>query len=218
MIANRSSGLFQEELGHVERAPDRSYSLAALGRRARAAESARLEIVCWATNRGFKSHRLREMGTEFSREAGVLYEAAMNAALEEAKLAIAHNDVPVGAVAVVAGRVVASAHNERELRGDPTAHAEMLVLKSLAERAAGWRMSSVSLIVTLEPCVMCAGAIVAARIERVVFGAQDPKGGACGSVYNVCSDPRLNHEVDVVPGVMEDRCGEILTRFFSEKR
>jgi tRNA(adenine34) deaminase len=145
-------------------------------------------------------------------------EEAMAATLTEAEAALAHDDVPVGAVAVVAGRIVAARHNERELRGDPLAHAELLVLADVAATRAGWRLDDVTLFVTLEPCPMCAGALVAARVGRLVFGATDPKAGACGSLYNLCADPRLNHEVPVTPGVLAEACGALLISFFAARR
>ena len=145
-------------------------------------------------------------------------EDAMVTALGVAAAAPEHGDVPVGAVAVVAGRIVAARHNERELRGDPTAHAELLVLADAARALGTWRLSEVTLVVTLEPCPMCAGALVAARVGRLVFGAADPKAGACGSLYNLCSDPRLNHELPVTSGVGADRASELLRRFFAAKR
>ncbi len=142
----------------------------------------------------------------------------MELALEEAALAPAHGDVPVGAVAVIGGEVVARRHNERELRGDPTAHAELLALRDAAGALGGWRLDAVTLVVTLEPCPMCAGALVAGRVARVVFAAPDPKAGACGSLYNLCVDPRLNHEVAVTPGVLADRGALILRQFFASRR
>ena len=145
-------------------------------------------------------------------------EAAMAIALDEARAAIEHGDVPVGAVAVVGGRVVARAHNERERRGDPTAHAEILVLRAAAEVVGGWRLSDVTLVVTLEPCPMCAGALVAGRVGRLVFGATDPRAGACGSLYNLCADPRLNHELPVTAGVRADESAALLAAFFAERR
>jgi tRNA(adenine34) deaminase len=145
-------------------------------------------------------------------------EPAMRLALAEAALAPAHGDVPVGAVALVGDRVVASRHNERELQGDPTAHAELLALRDAAAALGGWRLGDVTLVVTLEPCPMCAGALVAARVGRVVFGAGDPRAGACGSLYNLCSDPRLNHEVEVVPDVLATACGDLLRAFFAARR
>jgi len=144
--------------------------------------------------------------------------ALMDLALAEAAAASAHGDVPVGAVAMVDGRVVASRHNERELRGDPTAHAELLALADAAASLGTWRLNGVTLLVTLEPCPMCAGALVASRVDRVVFGAADPKAGACGSLYNLCADPRLNHEVDVVPGVQAAQASALLTGFFDGRR
>lgn len=143
---------------------------------------------------------------------------AMKQALAEAVAAAAAGDVPVGAVVVVGGRVVARARNERELRADPTAHAEMIALRTASAALGRWRLSDATLYVTLEPCPMCAGALVAARVERVVFGAVDPKAGACGSLYNLCTDPRLNHEVIVTPGVLADRAGAMLSSFFESRR
>jgi tRNA(adenine34) deaminase len=148
-------------------------------------------------------------------------EEAMALALDEARAALVHGDVPVGAVALLAsGEVVARRHNERELRGDPTAHAELLALRDAAEvvGGGGWRLDGLSLVVTLEPCPMCAGALVAGRVGRVVFGAPDPRAGACGTLYNLCADPRLNHEVAVTPGVLATEAAALLTRFFSERR
>ena len=143
---------------------------------------------------------------------------AMAVALEEAAAAVAHDDVPVGAVVVVGGEIVARRHNERELRGDPTAHAELLALQDAASAREGWRLDDVTLVVTLEPCPMCAGALVAARVGRLVFGAADPRAGACGSLYNLCVDPRLNHELPVVAGVRAIEAGELLSSFFAARR
>jgi tRNA(adenine34) deaminase len=145
-------------------------------------------------------------------------EEAMLHALKEAKAAGLHEDVPIGAVVLFSGEVIASRHNERELRGDPTAHAEILAIKDAAQRLGSWRLSSCTLVVTLEPCAMCAGASVAARLDRLVFGAADPKAGACGSLYNLCADPRLNHELEVKSGVLGDECGVILRAFFGKRR
>jgi tRNA(adenine34) deaminase len=142
----------------------------------------------------------------------------MEAALDQARLAAAEGEVPVGAVVLSDGEVIAARHNERERLADPTAHAEMLALRDAATVLGDWRLSSLTLVVTLEPCPMCAGALVAARLGRVVFGAADPRAGACGSLYNVCVDPRLNHEVEVTAGVMAAECGALLTSFFAEKR
>jgi tRNA(adenine34) deaminase len=124
----------------------------------------------------------------------------------------------VGAVGLVGGRVVASDHNRRELLGDPTAHAELLVLRAAAASSGGWRLGDLTLVVTLEPCPMCAGALVAARVGRLVFGATDPRAGGCGSLYNLCADPRLNHEVPVTPGVRATECAELLAAFFTARR
>ena len=143
---------------------------------------------------------------------------AMLLAIDEAALAPAHGDVPVGAVAVWRGQVIASRHNERELRRDPVAHAELLVLADAARSVGGWRLDEVTLVVTLEPCPMCAGGLVAARVGRLVFGASDPKAGACGSLYNLCCDPRLNHEVEVVHGVLASECSDQLRAFFADLR
>ncbi|MGH8980342.1 MAG: tRNA adenosine(34) deaminase TadA [Acidimicrobiales bacterium] len=150
--------------------------------------------------------------------AGVSDVQAMRLALDEARLAATHGDVPVGAVVVHQGAVVASAHNERERRSDPTAHAEILALRAAAESLGTWRLAGVTVVVTLEPCPMCAGALVAARVGRLVFGAADPRSGACGTLYNLCCDPRLNHEVDVVPGVLEAEAAALLLEFFAERR
>ena len=150
--------------------------------------------------------------------AADITELAMERALAEARAALAHDDVPVGAVVVVDETIVAARHNERELRHDPTAHAEMLALRDAAAELGTWRLSEALLVVTLEPCLMCAGASVAARVKSLVFGASDPKAGACGSLYNVCADPRLNHEVDVRVGLMADQSTALLSEFFSARR
>jgi tRNA(adenine34) deaminase len=143
---------------------------------------------------------------------------AMGLALDEARRALDHGDVPVGAVALVGGEVVASDHNRREELGDPTAHAELLVVRAAARVVGGWRLGGVTLVVTLEPCPMCAGALVAARVGRLVFGAADPRAGACGSLYNLCTDPRLNHDVVVTHGVRAAECSGLLAHFFTARR
>ena len=143
---------------------------------------------------------------------------AMTLALAEAEAALEHGDVPIGAVALVNGEVIARRHNERELTGDPTAHAELLALRDAAKVLGRWRLDSVTLVVTLEPCAMCAGALVNGRVARVVFGAPDPKAGAVGSLYNLCVDPRLNHEVEVQHGVMAEESAVLLQTFFAELR
>ena len=145
-------------------------------------------------------------------------EEAMALALAEASAALVHDDVPVGAVVILNDEVIASRHNERELTNDPTAHAEVLALRDAADHVGSWRLNECTLVVTLEPCSMCAGALVNSRAAKVVFGAHDMNGGAVGSLYNLCSDPRLNHEVEVVSGVEADKCAELLTSFFATKR
>lgn len=144
----------------------------------------------------------------------------MGVALEEARAAAEHGDVPIGAVVarVDTGEVVARRHNQREQDADPTAHAEILALRDAARRAGSWRLDGFGLVVTLEPCPMCAGAIIAARLGLVAFGAADPKAGALGSLYNVAADPRLNHEATVVDGVRADESAELLTAFFAGRR
>jgi len=153
-----------------------------------------------------------------TRANSISDEEAMRLALQEAARAADHDDVPVGAVAVAGGRIVASRHNERELRRDPTAHAELLALRDAAEALGGWRLPGVTLVATLEPCPMCAGALVAARVARVVFGAADPRAGACGTLYNLCCDPRLNHELVATPGVLAGDCSDLLRAFFAGRR
>ena len=143
---------------------------------------------------------------------------AMTLALDLAHQAADAGDVPVGAVLLRGGEVVATAFNEKEVAQDPTAHAEVLAIRAAVRNNESWRLENTTLVVTLEPCVMCAGAIVAARIPTVVFGAYDPKAGAAGSLYNLLDDPRLNHRAMVVGGVREDECGEMLRTFFKERR
>ncbi len=144
---------------------------------------------------------------------------AMELAISEARAAGRKGDVPVGAVVLDAdGTILGMGRNERELCGDPTAHAEMRALQAAAETLGTWRLTGTTLVVTLEPCPMCAGALVAARVKRIAFGASDPKAGACGSLYNLCSDPRLNHEIAVTRGVRSADCAELLTTFFAERR
>ncbi len=145
-------------------------------------------------------------------------DAAMALALDEARAALAHDDVPVGAVVLVDGRIVARRHNERERSGDPTAHAELLAVRDAAAETGSWRLDGATVVVTIEPCPMCAGALVAARVARVVFGAYDAKAGACGSLYNLCQDPRLNHEVAVTGGVQAGAAAELVQAFFARRR
>jgi tRNA(adenine34) deaminase len=142
----------------------------------------------------------------------------MRLALREAERALEHDDVPIGAVLVRDGELVAAAHNERELRQDPTAHAEIIALREGARLAGGWRLLDTVVYVTLEPCAMCAGALVLARVPRVVYGASDPKAGACGSVLDVLGEPRLNHRPEVAGGLLAQECGELLSGFFASRR
>lgn len=142
----------------------------------------------------------------------------MAEAIAEAKLAAGHDDVPVGAVVVHEGRIIGRGHNEREAAGDPTAHAEITALRQAAEELGSWRVLDSTLYVTLEPCAMCAGAIVLARVPRVVWGADDPKAGACGSVLDVLADERLNHRPSTTSGVRSPECSALLTDFFAERR
>jgi tRNA(adenine34) deaminase len=142
----------------------------------------------------------------------------MRLALREARLALEHDDVPIGAVLVASGELLAAGHNERELRQDPTAHAEVIALRDASARTHSWRLLHCTLYVTLEPCAMCAGAIVLARVPRVVYGATDPKAGACGSVLDVLGEPRLNHRPQVDGGLLAEECAELLTEFFASRR
>ncbi len=142
----------------------------------------------------------------------------MRLALREAGHALEHADVPIGAVVVHRGELVAAAHNERELRQDPTAHAELIALREAARAAGSWRVLDSTIYVTLEPCAMCAGAIVLARVPRVVYGASDPKAGACGSVMDVLAEPRLNHRPEVLGGVLAGECADLLSGFFASRR
>ena len=142
----------------------------------------------------------------------------MRLALREAEAALSEDEVPVGAVVVHADRVIASAHNQREQLRDPTAHAEMIAITQAAEVLGSWRLEGATLYVTLEPCVMCAGAIVLARIPRVVYGAADPKAGAVASLFRLLEDGRLNHRAGVTAGVLAEPCGAILSQFFAGKR
>jgi tRNA(adenine34) deaminase len=144
----------------------------------------------------------------------------MHLALEEARLALAHDEVPIGAVIhhLPTGRIMGRAHNRRILDKDPTAHAEILAIRQAAAALGDWRLQDTILAVTLEPCPMCAGAIVNARIPALIFGCPDPKAGAVQTLYQLCSDPRLNHRVQIESGVLADECGALLTSFFAAKR
>ena len=142
----------------------------------------------------------------------------MRLALREAERSIEHDDVPVGCVIAKDGELLAAAPNERELRQDPTAHCEVLALREAAAKIGSWRLNGASLYVTLEPCAMCAGAIVLARVPRVIYGAADPKAGAAGSVIDVLSEPRFNHRPNVSGGLLADESSDLLRRFFAERR
>ena len=142
----------------------------------------------------------------------------MKIALEEAQKAFSMGEIPVGAVLVRAGNIIAQGHNQREYQQDPTAHAELVVIQKGAERLHSWRLIDTTLYVTLEPCLMCAGAMLQARISRLVLGARDPKAGACGSLYTVHKDSRLNHQIDIVHGIKEEACRNILKDFFQQLR
>jgi len=146
------------------------------------------------------------------------YEAAMDEAIAQARAAEALGDVPVGAVVLKDGKIIARAHNRRIIDADPTAHAEMLAIRAAAEAVGDWRLGGCTLVVTLEPCCMCAGAIVLARIDRVVYGASDPKAGAVRTLYALCDDDRLNHQVEIVSGLRAESCSRLLTDFFRAQR
>jgi len=181
----------------------------------RGMDVALMMMSCGAWRRGMESDGADDPMSErfFPRE-----DYFMRLALREAERALEHDDVPIGAVIVRDGEVIAEAHNERELRKDPTAHAEVLALREAAAREGSWRVLDAVMYVTLEPCAMCAGALVLGRLPRVVYGAHDPKAGACGSVLDVLGEPRLNHRPDVSGGLLEDDCAELLRSFFASRR
>ena len=145
-------------------------------------------------------------------------EELMRMAIAEAKLAEEHGDIPIGAIVVLNNEVLSSRHNERELQNDPTAHAEMLAIRDAAKALGTSRLDGAILVSTLEPCPMCAGAALLARVSKVIFGAEDPKAGALGSLYQLGSDPRLNHEFVVTPRVRQEECGRLWQKFFQSKR
>jgi len=149
---------------------------------------------------------------------GFVHEAFMQAAYQEAEIAFGEDEVPVGAVIVHENRVIAQAHNQRERLHDPTAHAEMIAITQAAEALGSWRLEKTTMYVTLEPCPMCAGAILQARIPTLVYGAADPKAGAVRTLFRLLNDPRLNHRVEVVSDVLREPCSSILMRFFEMKR
>jgi len=145
-------------------------------------------------------------------------EKYMALALEEARRALDHGEVPIGAIVVFKGEVIARAHNLREGLQDPTAHAEILAIREAARKLNRWRLTGAILYVTLEPCAMCAGAAVLSRIDRIVYGCDDAKAGACGSIFDIVRDPRMNHRVELVSGILEKDCRSILKAFFSDRR
>jgi tRNA(adenine34) deaminase len=157
-------------------------------------------------------------GQNFPEQDSAAHERGMDLALAEARRAEEHGDVPIGAVLLRDDEVLAAAGNERELRGDPTAHAEVLAIRAAAERLGGWRLADTTLYVTLEPCAMCAGAIVLARIPTVVFAAPDPKAGAAGSVLDILAEPSLNHRPQVIAGVRAAESATLLRNFFAARR
>jgi len=142
----------------------------------------------------------------------------MEAALDEARAAARDGDVPVGCVIVRDGAIIARGRNRREADRDPTAHAEVLALRDAARAVGAWRLSGCTAVVTVEPCAMCAGALVLARVDRLVYGCPDPKAGACGSLYDIPRDERLNHRIEVVPGILAATCGNVLRLFFQARR
>ena len=142
----------------------------------------------------------------------------MREAIAEAQAAEAQGEVPIGAVAVVGDEIVARAHNLREATHNPLGHAELLLLEKLAKEQKSWRLSEVTLVVTCEPCLMCMGALLQARIPKLIYGCKDPKAGACGSLYDVSNDPRLNHRIEVAGGILAEECGRLLSQFFKKIR
>jgi tRNA(adenine34) deaminase len=145
-------------------------------------------------------------------------ERFMRAAIGQAMMAEANGDVPIGAVIVFENRIIAKAYNQREQLQDPTAHAEIIALTSAAAAVESWRLNGCTIYVTLEPCAMCAGALVLARMDRLVFGCYDPKAGACGSLYNIVQDERLNHKLEITSGILQDECSALLSDFFARRR
>lgn len=146
------------------------------------------------------------------------HEKWMRHALAEAQLALKKNEVPVGAVVVYEDKIIGRGHNQVESLNDPTAHAEIIAIGAASNYLNSWRLSGASLYVTVEPCAMCAGAVVLSRIDHLIFGAKDPKAGACGSLYNIVQDIRLNHQVEIIPYILKEECGQILKEFFEKVR
>jgi tRNA(adenine34) deaminase len=160
------------------------------------------------------------MDPAFAHAAGILqpHDRWMRLALEQARMAFEADEVPIGAVVVHGERVIGEGHNQRETLSDPTAHAEMIAITQATQTLGSWRLLDCTLYVTLEPCPMCAGAIVQARLPRVIYGAPDPKAGACHTLYQITDDPRLNHRAAVIGGVLQEECREILQAFFARQR
>ena len=167
---------------------------------------------------GEESALAREAGAAAGREPAADDERFMRMALQEAEAAAEEGEVPIGAVVVCDGEVVARAHNRRETDADPSAHAEFSAMVRASQALGRWRLTGCTVYVTLEPCLMCAGLMVNARVDRCVFGATDPKGGALGTLYDVSHDPRLNHEFEVTPGVLAEEAAELLRSFFRARR
>lgn len=142
----------------------------------------------------------------------------MRKAIQEARKAFDKKEAPIGAVAVLEGKIIARAHNLRENKNDPLGHAEILLLHKISKKLKRWRLSGVTVYVTLEPCLMCMGALIQARVDRLFFGTLDPKAGACGSLYDLSKDLRLNHRIDVTSGILQNECSEILKEFFKKLR
>ena len=145
-------------------------------------------------------------------------ERLMRFAFEQAKIAEEHGDVPIGAVIIYENQIIGKAYNQREQLNDPTAHAEIIALTQAAAFLESWRLHGCTMYVTLEPCPMCAGALVLARVDRLVYGCDDPKAGACGSLYNIVQDERLNHRLEITPGILADECSKLLQVFFQQRR
>lgn len=156
--------------------------------------------------------------TEDRRQQAELDKRFMSAAIDQAHIALEGGDVPIGAVIVHQNKIIAKGYNQRHQLNDPTAHAEIIALTAAAEFIGNWRLTSCSIYVTLEPCCMCAGALVLARIERLIFACRDPKAGACGSLYNIVQDERLNHRLEITEGILAEECAKMLQDFFKKRR
>jgi len=153
-----------------------------------------------------------------TQDKNSVHERWMREAIAEARLAASEGEVPVGALAIIEDEIVSRAHNDREKSKNPLGHAEILLLQKLAHKKSSWRLEDVTIYVTCEPCIMCSGALLQARIPRVVYGCRDPKAGAMGSLYDITNDNRLNHRIDVTPDILSDECGKLMINFFRELR